>query len=63
MSKIRRVAMSKEETPSLKLIRTLSKEDKEKFYKFQTEAVRKDLKKSQHWKDTALERAGHMVVW
>ncbi|MBU4257090.1 hypothetical protein KJ586_03170 [Patescibacteria group bacterium] len=55
--------MSKEETPSLKLIRTLSKEDKEKFYKFQTEAVRKDLKKSQHWKDTALERAGHMVVW
>ncbi len=47
----------------IKLIHTMTEKEKEKFYKFQMEAIRIPLKKSQHWKDTALQRVGHIVVF
>ncbi|MDP2767931.1 MAG: hypothetical protein Q8O41_10890 [Candidatus Methanoperedens sp.] len=55
--------MNKEKDSGLKLIRTMSEKEKEKFCKFQMEAIRRSLKKSQRWKDTALQRVGDIVVW
>lgn len=55
--------MNEKKISDLKLIHTMSEKEKEKFYDFQTKAIRKDLKKSQRWKDTALQRVGDIVVW
>jgi hypothetical protein len=56
--------MDKEKNSGLKLIHTMTEKEKEKFYKWQaTTTIREQLKKSQCWKDTALQRVGDMVVW
>lgn len=55
--------MKEKKVLDLKPVHTMTEEQKEEFYKFQMEAIRKDLKKSQHWKDMALQRVGDIVVW
>lgn len=54
--------MDKDKDSAPKLIHTMTEQEKEKFYEYQTKSTRAHMRRLQHWKATALERVGNIVV-
>ncbi len=45
-----------------KLLRRMTKKEKEAFCEYQIKTTKKDIRRLQKWRATALERVGHIVV-